>query len=70
MPEIHGSKEVKEVWWDSEQGVCIKSSDKVTLSLVTFFYGDHDEDWIIQKENGVETARHNSRHVESIIFAI
>ena len=67
-------KEIKEVWWpdnEREQGRHIKSDNLKSISLSATDLGDHDEIWIVEKRilTGEETARHNPRFVETIVWA-
>ena len=39
-----------------------------TLTLSATCHGDRDEFWIIECIEGVETARHNCRLIESILW--
>jgi hypothetical protein len=53
-----------------DEGVCpyIEAKDGTTLRLRAEYMGDRTETWIVAEHNGVETARHNCRHVESIVW--
>jgi hypothetical protein len=47
-------------------GEIISAHDQTTLLHLSFFCGDHQENWVIQYENGTEIARFNTRYLSMI----
>ena len=39
-----------------------------TLETLNEFHGEYDIDWVILLQDGNETARYNTRHIESIVW--
>lgn len=68
--EMHGKKIAAVYWPESgtETGRCLKACNRLDLYLSATFHGDHDEIWIVQVDDGIETARHNPRYVESVTW--
>ena len=65
-------RNIEMVQWpdtESEQGRCMMRGEGIGLHLSATYHGDHDEFWIVQTNAGVEQSRHNTRYVESIIWA-
>lgn len=70
MDRALNGKLVKRIWWNWANGdETVSASDSVTLTFAATYHGDRDEFWIIQMADGVETARHNARHVATIEWA-
>ena len=57
------------ILWGPEQGELVQAKDGTTLEFHDEYMGDHSEYWIIQKENGVEVSRHNTRYISTIVWA-
>ena len=70
--ELNG-RPIATVWWPRDNSgparhmnADPKQGHEIILSAT--YHGDHDEFWIVEKVNGVETQRHNPRYVETIIW--
>ena len=71
MEGINGKRIEAITWPDSreEQGRYINAQrHKVELTYQTIFYGDREENWVIESQNGQETARYNTRYLEAIVW--
>uniref|UniRef100_A0A6H1ZA13 Uncharacterized protein n=1 Tax=viral metagenome TaxID=1070528 RepID=A0A6H1ZA13_9ZZZZ len=60
----------KSIWLPGNEGRAdgVIAKNGLILETLNEFHGEYDIDWIIQKENGVEVARHNTKYIETIIW--
>lgn len=56
------------ITWESAEGEQVEARNNITLEFHDEYMGDHSEHWIIQKKDGVEVSRHNTRYIQSIIW--
>jgi len=69
MVELKYEKEVREIYWPGKDGGKKSNGEGDRLIFRTFSFGDHDESWVIvENKYGEETARHNARYLESIVW--
>ncbi len=67
----HDGKRIEKVCWppDSIDGPALLTETPCqTLHYEVENLGDHGIGWVVLTRDGVEAARHNARHVESIIW--
>lgn len=73
MNNTHEGKRIKAITWpdsESEQGRCIRETLTCHIYIEKSFCGDHEDWWAVEhNKKGQETARHNLRYVESIIWS-
>lgn len=74
MPEkaINEGRAIKTLCWPDgggETGRVMFADAEITMAYHSKCHGDHDENWVLVMKGGVETARHNTRFIESIIWA-
>ncbi len=66
----HG-KQIAELWLPGDGNAyqeIMRARNDMTLELSATHHGDHDEFWIVVKENGVETRRINAKQVTEIVW--
>lgn len=64
--EAHG-KAVAAVYFPNGEEVHAEANG-LSLHLSATYHGDRDEFWIVASRDGREVARHNPRHIESIVW--
>ncbi len=63
-------KAIKSIWWNGADGdITLHAEAGITLVLCFTYHGDRDEIWVIEYKDGIEKARHNTRHIASIEWA-
>lgn len=69
--ELDGKAVVSVSWPDSanETGQSLRAQRWQTLTYREYYLGDHSECWIVVEEDGKELSRHNTRFIESIVWA-
>ena len=70
MPEkaINHGRAIQTITWTDGRAV-MSATEKSRLVFISEYHGDHDEDWVLVVEGDKEMARHNTRFIESIIWA-
>ena len=66
------ARQVEAIFWpdtDDEKGTMMRSSDDLRMTFISEYLGDHSENWIKVVQGGVETSRHNTRFIESIVWS-
>ena len=72
MNDEMDGKKVKAIYWPdgaNETGRELCAKDGRELVYRHQYLGDHSECWVVMIEDGKEVARHNTRFVESIVWA-
>lgn len=62
---------VKEIGWGSntESGyIRLTKTNERTMETLNEYHGEYDLDWVIEKINGKEIARHNTKYIETIVW--
>lgn len=68
--ETHNGKAVAYIGSaDDEWGIFAKATGS-TMTAEVSYHGDHDEWWIVRRINGVEVARYNCRHIQTIDWVV
>lgn len=63
------TKPVKSLWWNGANGdATLNADDNRTLTFQSQYRGDRDEEWVVERVDGEEVARHNVRYIASIYF--
>lgn len=68
---MHGKK-IQQIIFPGGPGLgdpVVRSGPLGQLELSATYHGDREEFWILQIKDGIEIARHNTRLVESIVWA-
>lgn len=66
------SRGVQSIWFNGANGdhtVEADADEERTLTYVSEYHGDHECEWVIEKVDGEEVARHNIRFIASIRWA-
>ena len=70
MP-IPNGKQAKCITFEDVDGHTLdKAGDDRTLEYESEYHGDHSENWIIAKVNGVEVSRYNTKLIQSIYWQL
>lgn len=65
-------KEIHQIHWpdtDDEKGRTLSVTPVQSLILRAEYMGDRTEVWVACIRDGIETARYNARHIETIVWA-
>jgi hypothetical protein len=69
--EMNG-KTIYSIVFSGGNGEELRSSADVNLEFSATYHGSHDEFWVLQKQRIkgelVEVARHNAKHLETIVW--
>ena len=63
---MQGGLEAKSIWFENGEGV--QASGDMRLITLNEFHGEYDLDWMLVMDGEKEVARHNLKHVTSIIW--
>lgn len=67
---MHGKKIRQIIFPVGEDGKqeSLSTDGSRELSMSATYHGDRDEFWVISKNDGIEIARFNARHIETIVW--
>jgi hypothetical protein len=66
-PMIPNGKKALFITVENIDGHCVDTAkDGRTLEYESEYHGDHSENWIIAKVNGIEVSRYNTKFIQEI----
>lgn len=66
---IENGKKIEFITFEDIDGFCIhRASETRTLEYQSEDCGDHGENWVVVKDNGIETSRYNVKFIQTICW--